>query len=289
MIAAPLIDVEETPAAQHETTSSTARALVERLAHHYAGGRKRPEEAHGGVLITEAGFNTGGAQRRVDAVHVGFTSSSGRLLRGHEVKVSRADWLHELGQPLKADLWASQCHEWWLVTPHPAIVMEGELPAGWGHMVPDPRSKFRFKIVVPAERKPADFGPSWLIVRSLFARLDTVQRELQATTVRQAKAAAQAEVEDEMRRLREQVSGYWTDQSDGRMWRELVGGLGGEEQTETITRAEIRNALLAIPGLRALDPERFGLVPTLANQLRSLAEGLLALQQAVNEQKGKRR
>lgn len=73
------------------------------------------------------------------------------------------------------------------------------------------------------------------------------------------------------------------------MWRELVAGLGGEEQTETITRAEIRNALLALPGLRALDPDRFGLVPALTNQLRTLAEGLQALQQAVHEQTGTRR
>ena len=289
MTATPLLEVDEVPAPEPATASATTRALVERLGLHYAGGRRRVGEAHGGVLITEAGLNTGGAQRRVDVVHVGFTASSGQLLRGHEVKVSRADWLHELGQPVKADVWAAQCHEWWLVTPHATIVKEGELPAGWGHMVPDPRSKFRFKIVVPAERKPAEFAPSWLIVRSLFARLDTVQRATQIATVQEAKAAARAAVEDELRQLREQVSDHWADQADGRLWRDLITGLGSEDQTETITRAEIRNALLAVPGLRALDPERFGLVPTLVNQLRSLAEGLLALQQAVHEQKEARR
>lgn len=47
-------------------------------------------------------------------------------LIGHEVKVSRADWLHELKQPEKAEAWKRFCHEWYLVVSDAAIVREGD-------------------------------------------------------------------------------------------------------------------------------------------------------------------
>lgn len=151
---------------------SATSDLVERLRRHYV---KEPQP--GGLFLAECGLNNSfGAQRRVDAIHVGFTGTSGKILRGHEVKVSRADWLHELEQPEKAEFWSSACHEWWVVTPVPSIVDVGELPHGWGHMVPDPRAKIRFKVVVPAARKGDDHQPPWLAMRSILARLDTLQR-----------------------------------------------------------------------------------------------------------------
>ncbi len=143
--------------------------LLARLRRHYI----KPGDMPGGVFIEECGRNghTGG---RVDALHVGFTSSSGRILTGHELKVSRADWLHELNKPVKADLWSDDCHAWYLVTSTPDIVQPGELPAGWGHMVPGP-SKTRMKVLVKAEIR-ADRNPSWDTMRSILARLDTLQR-----------------------------------------------------------------------------------------------------------------
>lgn len=151
---------------------SVASELTERLRRHYI---KQPQP--GGVFVAECGLNNNfGAQRRVDAVHVGFTGTSGQILRGHEVKVSRADWLHELDQPDKASIWQEACHEWYLVTPTPEIVKLGELPPGWGHMVPDLRTAVRFKILVKADRKPADHSPSWLVMRSILARMETLER-----------------------------------------------------------------------------------------------------------------
>lgn len=55
-------------------------------------------------------------------------------IHGHEVKVSRSDWLAELRDPSKAEAWVRHCHFWWLVVPDPAIVRD-DLPAGWGLMV----------------------------------------------------------------------------------------------------------------------------------------------------------
>lgn len=160
---------------------SVTRDLTDRLRRHYIKDKAMP----GGTFVAECGLNNGfGSQRRCDALHVGFTSTSGRILRGHEVKVSRGDWLHELDQLDKASVWADQCHEWYLVTPTADIVHDGELPPGWGHLVPDPRAKVRFKTLVKADRKPAEHNPSWEAMRSVLARLDTLQRQATAAEQR---------------------------------------------------------------------------------------------------------
>ncbi len=79
-------------------------------------------------------------------------------LIGHEVKVSRADWLHELKQPEKAEAWKRFCHEWYLVVSDAAIVREGELPDGWGLMVSHGRS---LRLVTRAARlRPEPLGMS---------------------------------------------------------------------------------------------------------------------------------
>jgi hypothetical protein len=148
-------------------------------------------------------------QRRCDAIYVGFTSTSGRIMVGHELKVSRSDWQHELDTPGKADPWHDACHEWWVVAPSTAIVDPATLPAGWGLMVPSTRSATRMdKIVKPALR--ADLTPPWWAVRSVMARQDT----LRADAIRVAKAKAETEIRAEVeRRVTERVkNGIMTSQ-----------------------------------------------------------------------------
>jgi len=168
--------------------------VLGRLRRHYLP----PQPMPGGVFVTEVGENGAwGAGRRCDALYVGFTSSSGRLLIGHEIKATRADWLHELARSYKADTWADQCHEWWLVTV-PGVVADGELPEGWGLMVPG-RSRTRMTVVHRARRHP-DRTPSWGAVRSIMARLDTLQRQeiqtIQVGALTQARNEAQKTLED---------------------------------------------------------------------------------------------
>lgn len=57
--------------------------------------------------------------------------AKGLQLHGHEVKVSRSDWLHELADPSKADAIKRYCDRWWLVVPDKRIVRD-DLPDGWG-------------------------------------------------------------------------------------------------------------------------------------------------------------
>lgn len=65
----------------------------------------------------------------------GFGEDAGPKLHGHEVKVSRADWLVELKDPSKAAAFSRYCDYWWLVVSDRSIVKPGELPDGWGLMV----------------------------------------------------------------------------------------------------------------------------------------------------------
>lgn len=80
---------------------------------------------------SHAGFD---ARRTADFVAMDTWPSSGCPLHGHEVKVSRSDWLHELRQPEKAAEFLPYMHHWWLVVSDAAIVREDELPDGWGLM-----------------------------------------------------------------------------------------------------------------------------------------------------------
>ena len=67
---------------------------------------------------------------------------AGLLLHGHEVKVTRSDWLTELRDPLKAEAIKRYCDRWWLVAADKAIVRD-DLPDGWGLMVPDKTGRLR--------------------------------------------------------------------------------------------------------------------------------------------------
>lgn len=65
----------------------------------------------------------------------GMGLERGPYLHGHEVKVSRSDWLTELKDPSKADAFAVYCDYWWLAVSDGGIVHPGELPEGWGLLV----------------------------------------------------------------------------------------------------------------------------------------------------------
>lgn len=103
----------------------------------------------------------------------GYGIDSGPKLHGHEVKVSRSDWLTELRDPEKADAFARFCDYWWLVVSDKAIVRDGELPEGWGLMVAHGRS---VRVAKAAALKPAEPMP-----RSLQA---TLTRAVTKTTLR---------------------------------------------------------------------------------------------------------
>lgn len=71
------------------------------------------------------------AMRTADFVAQDLWSSDGYQLHGHEVKVSRSDWLRELADPAKAESIKRFCDRWWLVVPDARIVKD-DLPDMWG-------------------------------------------------------------------------------------------------------------------------------------------------------------
>jgi hypothetical protein len=176
---------DQTPGGARTITAD----LLERLRRHYIKPGQVPA---GGVFLPEVGWNATGGTSRADALYVGFTSASGRLLVGHEVKASRSDWLSELNKPGKADGWADQCHAWYLVT-IPGVVAEGELPPGWGLMHPG-TSRTRMKVVTTAHVH-RDRTPSWDAARSIMARLDTLQMDARAAIRAEEHAKVKGELD----------------------------------------------------------------------------------------------
>ncbi len=72
--------------------------------------------------------------RTADAVAMSLWPSLGLQVHGFEIKVSRGDWLRELGKPEKSGPVQKYCDRWWIVVSDEAIVDRdaGELPATWG-------------------------------------------------------------------------------------------------------------------------------------------------------------
>ncbi|MET0601381.1 MAG: hypothetical protein ABW167_05270 [Baekduia sp.] len=90
-----------------------------------------------GVLIAQVRDAAGlDAKRSLDAVYMGFWPSRGLLIEGFEMKSSRSDWLRELGNPAKAEDFIPRLDKFWIVAGRSDIVKEGELPPGWGLLVP---------------------------------------------------------------------------------------------------------------------------------------------------------
>lgn len=151
----------------------TERDMLDRLNNRYAtsngNGLRYARAEH--VRVT-AGF---GARRICDYMALDLwpggygTKRTGPMLHGHEVKVSRSDWLTELRDPEKAEAFRRYCDFWWLVVSEKSIVKVGELPIGWGLMVATGDS---VRVVAWADRNLA-VEPMTRDVQATFARAVT--------------------------------------------------------------------------------------------------------------------
>jgi hypothetical protein len=96
------------------------------------------------------------------------------VFHGHEVKVSRSDWLAELRDPSKAETFRRHMHFWWLVVSDKAIVRD-DLPDGWGLMAKS-GSKLR-ALVKPTPNLNPEPMPAGLI-GALLRASHTTERSL---------------------------------------------------------------------------------------------------------------
>ena len=100
--------------------------------------------------------------RTADFVAQDTWEAQGLQMHGHEVKVSRSDWLTELADPAKAAAVKRYCDRWWLVVPDRTIVRD-DLPDGWGLLAFGRDGRLRIAHRAPVltpEPMPATFRAS---------------------------------------------------------------------------------------------------------------------------------
>lgn len=114
--------------------------------------------------------------RSADALVVDLWPSTGNLIDGFEVKVSRSDWLTELKDPSKAEAFRPYCDYWWLAVPDAAIVRD-DLPDGWGLLVVGRDGKLRQRVAAPRlTRQPMPWGMTAALLRAAVKTAQTPTR-----------------------------------------------------------------------------------------------------------------
>lgn len=98
------------------------------------GGERAAENLAKYIPLTQVAASTGGANNIADVMVLGAWRSSGNLLEGFEVKVSRSDWMNEVKDPNKCLATKRYCDRWWLVIADKDMVKDGELPEDWEMM-----------------------------------------------------------------------------------------------------------------------------------------------------------
>lgn len=102
------------------------------------------------------GTGAAGGHRYADAVAMSLWPSRGLELWGMEIKVSRADWKREAEDPTKAELIASYCDRWFIVTTPGVIQDISEIPPAWGWLEAGEKGIIQRKDATKTEAKPCD-------------------------------------------------------------------------------------------------------------------------------------
>ncbi len=150
-----------------EPTKHTERSMLDLLRNRYSvdagNGPRYVFAEHVRNYCGFAGYGTSTALRTADAIAVDLWPSSGHLVHGFEVKVSRSDWLTELKDPEKAEAFRPYVDHWWLVVPD-ANIVRNDLPAGWGLLVLTGGTLRARKSAPRLDRQPMPFGmtAAWL-------------------------------------------------------------------------------------------------------------------------------
>ena len=118
-------DLEDAP---KMTEAELTDALYARYGAVHGNGQRYAVAAQ---VRSRAGFD---ARRTADFVAMDLWPSGRLTLHGHEIKVSRSDWLRELKDPGKAEEFLPFMNCWWIVVSDRRIVRDGELPGEWGLM-----------------------------------------------------------------------------------------------------------------------------------------------------------
>ena len=152
----------------------------------------RALETHYGdsaVVVFEVPDATGfaGKGRRMDAVAVGCWPSRGMYLHAIEVKVSRSDFLKEIGDPAKAEAIAQYCDCMYVAAPK-GMVDAAELPPKWGlYEVSESGSVRQAVTAKKLKIKKIDRGFNAALIRA------AVQQKSEAKKIQKLEALARSE------------------------------------------------------------------------------------------------
>jgi hypothetical protein len=155
-----------------------------------------------------AAFN---ARRTADAIAMSLWPSRGLELIGHEIKVSRSDWVRELKQPEKAEAFCELVDRWYVVVSDAEIVKPGELPETWGLIVKQ-GSRLVCKKEAPALRDLTTKPPisrSFLVCLLRAAGLKASAEPEAIIEAREAgRAEAQVAYDHTTEHMRDQITRY---------------------------------------------------------------------------------
>ena len=124
------------------TTTYSEGGITQLMRARYAA----PEWAFLSQVRNKTGLS-GMRERYLDGLAIGLYPSRGMEMHGFEIKVSRSDWKHELGNPAKAEGTAQYLDRFWVVTPKD-LVRPGELPVTWGWLSVD-GDKVKIEVQAP--------------------------------------------------------------------------------------------------------------------------------------------
>lgn len=173
-----MLDVDTTESGAEPLSKLTERDMFDMLHRHYGqlhGNGQRWVRAE--QVRSRAGID---APRTADFMAMDLWPSQGLALHGHEVKVSRADWLVERKHPEKAGQFLPYMTYWWLVIAHHNIINPTELPDGWGLLLPDRNGQLQ--TAVPARRRDPAELPRTLVAALLRAAVKTAASSAPPTT-----------------------------------------------------------------------------------------------------------
>ncbi|MFG0315849.1 MAG: hypothetical protein ACF8XB_01150 [Planctomycetota bacterium JB042] len=158
--------------------------------------KKFPSPAY--VHMHEVRNATGFARkvRSADMLVMSTWPSHGLTLRGFEIKRDRSDWLREVQKPEKAEEIARFCDQWWVVAN--ADVVRGELPKGWGLMVP--HGKGLRVVSEPDDLDPQPITREFLASVLRAATTDVVPRVEHERRVRAARDEERAHADERVKR-----------------------------------------------------------------------------------------
>lgn len=169
-----------------------AQELLKMLERHYIPENVQPAW----IFIPE--IQAPDSNRRADLICQGLAGATGLKLVGHELKVSRADLIHELDDLSKPDPWLKYCQQWWLVVSDPAFIDGLDIPERWGIMAPPSGRRTRSMTVLreAPQVKIYDQGPAF---RTIAAKIfwQTRSRDQQDRWTRQEIQTLRQELQNE--------------------------------------------------------------------------------------------